>query len=248
MNSILLVDAEYVFGLVFEPLAIILVFGTAFLVLRLLIRANFPSKKNRKLALTLPVILSGLLLTSCQKDAVTPSAPTAATTKQDYMLPEVEIVGTNFGAGEYGIPNMERPHYRMDPNGGGGGGGFGGSERTYTPIPYTEAEVENFDPILGNYGTTLRIKDMTWQVIEARVEVDTNNHLIQSLTLSLGGVTYLTKLTQNGVGVQTSYNAQTDTYYFNISFTKTYLDGLSNTRTIYGRMSPRTNSGALYFK
>ncbi|SHK93375.1 hypothetical protein SAMN02746009_01800 [Hymenobacter psychrotolerans DSM 18569] len=153
------------------------------------------------------------------------------------------------------------------PYGGTGDGGWGGdaggsggdgdgqcrgcddgsSNMVIGDIPEVNAIVIQTTPTLGNYGATLRVMDGLAQVVEVRVEVDTNGKDLKKVVVDVAGVVWFTKLTQQGDGTLTRYDPVNDTYYFQVSITKTYGDIFSNTRTLYGQISPSRGVGIIYF-
>lgn len=208
--------------------------------------------------------LLSLALASCSilPEAPAPVAPNstlAGLVTNDVMLGPVVVIGKKLpppsdpdgGAGEGGgggggVAGGGGPGGGGD--GGVGGTGGGGSATTPTAdVGFAVADILPVPPTLGNYGATMRVMDARWQVIETQVEIDTNAKDLKKVTVSLGGVVWMTKLVQNGDGTLDSYQASTDTYFFHVSVTKVYGDFFANTRTLRGEISPSRGRGRLYF-
>lgn len=135
-----------------------------------------------------------------------------------------------------------------DSGGGGGGGGNDPNSGAEFPtgLSPVNATVQQGTPTLGNYGATLFYHTSTYQVINVKVSIDTNNHDLKQVTVTLNGLVWLNKVTQVGDGTLTSYNPATDTYSFQVSYQKIFGDIWSSQITLYGTISPSHGVGTLY--
>jgi hypothetical protein len=132
-----------------------------------------------------------------------------------------------------------------DPLPASGGGGSSSGTSFPTGIANTAASVTQDTPTLGNYAATLFIRPNTYQVINVKVELDTNAKDLKKVVVTLNGVVWLTKFSQVGDGTLTNYDAATDTYFFQVTYQKILGDILSTQTTLFGTISPSRGRGTL---
>lgn len=151
----------------------------------------------------------------------------------DTTMPD--IGGSYSGPGDYG---------GTGDSGGSGGSGSGG-DNFPSGIINAPATVQQTTPTLGNYSATLAISPHFYQVINVKVELDTNTKDLKKVVVTLNGVVWFSKITQVGDGTLTSYDAATDTYSFRVDFQKDLGGYWSSQETIYGTISPSHGVGTL---